>query len=614
MKFFRRNSSNKPQRKKVTDNPSVLDFPTIDSLKNALQGKRATIKSKPDNKNSSKSSTRSMSRSSRGVQTSEQTFEADDSSIRSMKSTSSSSMIKEVDVEWEIKNYDKEETEALTMEQELHRLQVLQSYLLLDSDTEEEFERLTSLVSKVFNVPIAVISLVDLGRQWFMSIQGLDAKETPRKHAFCAHVIMNIKNIMVVPDASKDVRFQDNPLVTGPPNIRFYAGAALVSPEGYKLGTVCIIDSKPRFLKKAEQQILKDFAAMAMTAMVDRRDRLQNQQASQAKLLAHTCLDLAQSLETVQLALAELSKEAAPVLTDAQRGTLAVATSQVELKVRTCRSALRTCTATKNEGLNVPKVPPPSDASVSSYDRMGSGYMSASLSNLFEDFEKISGVADTAAVTKMTELYENLNSIIAPLPNRVPITIELQDTVPSKIIADDLLLFRSGLNLLSSSMDRTKPSDDGIDFIRLTIRAEDDQIFFECEDTGPVIPPEDCKNYFIKSHDHLLTPMVSMVSSMGGDYGINNNDNDETKTTTTIWFAIPLMAAVDMTDWSCENKAVGANMIQNHEPKVGRAGLNGNKTQVLLGDPFQAALIADSCLSSALEPTLRNMGEARMAI
>lgn len=128
--------------------------------------------------------------------------------------------------DWVLPQIDHDTTEAQSMREELHRLQVLKNYLILDADREEVFERLTGLASRIFNAPIALISLVDLGRQWFLSNRGLgDVRETPRRHAFCAHAILNKHNILIVPDATEDFRFKDNPLVTGPPNIRFYAGA-----------------------------------------------------------------------------------------------------------------------------------------------------------------------------------------------------------------------------------------------------------------------------------------------------------------------------------------------------------------------------------------------------
>lgn len=125
------------------------------------------------------------------------------------------------------------------------RLNALGKLDILDSVPEECFDRLTSLAANIFDVPIALVSLVDKDRQWFKSRHGLEAEETPRDLAFCAHAIMSVQPL-IVPDTHGDIRFRDNPLVTGEPHIRFYAGAPLVTTVGFKLGTLCIIDRKPR--------------------------------------------------------------------------------------------------------------------------------------------------------------------------------------------------------------------------------------------------------------------------------------------------------------------------------------------------------------------------------
>lgn len=176
------------------------------------------------------------------------------------------------------------------MREELKRLQVLKSYAILDAEREKVFERITGLAARLFKVPIALVSLVDLGRQWFMSNRGLgDVRETPRNVAFCAHAIMLKQNMLVVPDASKDFRFQNNPLVTGPPNIRFYAGAPLICAEGYKLGTLCIIsgESRPQGLSEEEQDTLKELAELVVDAMASRRRDLHRGE-NPAQLIACT--------------------------------------------------------------------------------------------------------------------------------------------------------------------------------------------------------------------------------------------------------------------------------------------------------------------------------------
>lgn len=138
---------------------------------------------------------------------------------------------------------------------EAMRLEALQSYEVLDTKTEQAFDALTALIADVCQTPIALISLLDTDRQWFKSRHGLDATETPREYAFCDHAIRK-PGVMVVRDARQDERFADNPLVTGAPNIRFYAGSPLIDVDGYALGTLCVIDREPRQLTSRQLNTL----------------------------------------------------------------------------------------------------------------------------------------------------------------------------------------------------------------------------------------------------------------------------------------------------------------------------------------------------------------------
>jgi diguanylate cyclase (GGDEF)-like protein len=142
------------------------------------------------------------------------------------------------------------------------RLNALRALSILDTPAEERFDRLTRLARRIFDVPIALVSLVDENRQWFKSCVGLDASETSRDVSFCAHAILH-DDIMMVPDTLMDERFQDNPLVTGEPGIRFYAGCPLSVPDGSKLGTLCLIDVKPRGFDEEDRALLHDLGRMA---------------------------------------------------------------------------------------------------------------------------------------------------------------------------------------------------------------------------------------------------------------------------------------------------------------------------------------------------------------
>jgi GAF domain-containing protein len=142
---------------------------------------------------------------------------------------------------------------------ERQRLAALRALDVLDSPMEERYDRITRAVARIFDVPIALVSLVDADRQWFKSCLGLDDRQTPRGVSFCAHAILDT-DVMQVPDTRSDERFRDNPLVVGDPHIRFYAGAPVHAPSGEPLGTLCIIDREPRHLDDDELELLADLA------------------------------------------------------------------------------------------------------------------------------------------------------------------------------------------------------------------------------------------------------------------------------------------------------------------------------------------------------------------
>jgi signal transduction histidine kinase/ActR/RegA family two-component response regulator len=146
-------------------------------------------------------------------------------------------------------------------ENESQRIKALHDLKVLNTAPEERFDRITRIATRVFNVPIALVSLVDTDRQWFKSCQGLDVSETPRDISFCGHAIMT-DDPLIIGNALLDARFADNPLVTGGPEIRFYAGHPLKAADGQRIGTLCIIDSKPHDLTDKEQANLADLAAI----------------------------------------------------------------------------------------------------------------------------------------------------------------------------------------------------------------------------------------------------------------------------------------------------------------------------------------------------------------
>ncbi len=172
---------------------------------------------------------------------------------------------------------------------EKKRLEALKKYDVLDTGAEQIYDDLTKLASHICDMPISLVSLVDHHRQWFKSKVGIDATETSRDIAFCAHAIKQ-DDLFVVKDATKDPRFSKNPLVTSAPNIRFYAGAPLKTPNGSKVGTLCVIDKEPRDLTSEQEEALTILARQVVENFEIRlANRMLEKEAELIQELLETC-------------------------------------------------------------------------------------------------------------------------------------------------------------------------------------------------------------------------------------------------------------------------------------------------------------------------------------
>lgn len=171
------------------------------------------------------------------------------------------------------------------------RLTALRDFEILDTLPEAAYDDITRIAAEICGTPIALVSLVDENRQWFKSRYGLKTEQTSRDAAFCAHAILEPDSLLVIEDAARDPRFADNPLVTGEPGIRFYAGAPLVTADGHALGTLCVVDRVPRRLDDGQRQTLKALARQVVAQMELRRALATSERSAQALEAANRALE-----------------------------------------------------------------------------------------------------------------------------------------------------------------------------------------------------------------------------------------------------------------------------------------------------------------------------------
>ena len=157
---------------------------------------------------------------------------------------------------------------------EVARLMALRAHQILDTSPEKVFDDLTQLAADLCETPVAMVTLIDEHRQWFKSKVGVEISETPREVAFCAYTIL-VPGVLEVPDATNDPRFKYNPLVTGAPGVRFYAGVAVTTSDGHSVGTLCVVDSRPRNLSERQTRALT-VLAHAVSAQIQLRRKVSN--------------------------------------------------------------------------------------------------------------------------------------------------------------------------------------------------------------------------------------------------------------------------------------------------------------------------------------------------
>ncbi len=342
---------------------------------------------------------------------------------------------------------------------ENERLAALSTYRLIDTDPEHDFDELTALASKICETPIALITLIDESRQWFKSAHGVDAKETPREMAFCSHTIVEKDQMMMISDLRKDDRFASNPLVKEDPKVVFYAGVSLVNEDGYPLGTLCVIDHKPKELTPYQLDALAVLARQVLTQMELRRK--------------------VASLESSNNVLAEantfIQKFASTVAHDIKNPLGSILLTSEALKQRLASTADERVTRLFN--LNI-----------------------SSCNNLINLVNEMLEYSKTPALllTRQTNFY--VNDLLKQLVNLIAVPDKLTIRLPDKneqILCSSVALEQIFLNLITNAV-RYNDKEHGI--VEISFINEQDYYRFKIQDNGPGIASEHLQKIFEKHY------------------------------------------------------------------------------------------------------------------
>jgi signal transduction histidine kinase/ActR/RegA family two-component response regulator len=352
------------------------------------------------------------------------------------------------------------------------RLRALESYDVLDTEPEQAFDEVARLAARICAAPISLVSLVDESRQWFKSCWGLDARETPRSVALSAHAILSCEQVMVVEDARQDERFRDNPLVTGAPHIRFYAGAPLVAPAGHVLGTLCVIDTEPRGLDDLQRTSLQVLASQVVVQLELRKkvrelDAARNvaEQADTAKsmFLANMSHEIRTPLNAI-LGVAELLHET-PL------------SSQQAQYVSLFRSSGQRLLDLINDILDLSKI------------EAGKVELAESRFALRPSLESVAEALAVSAARKWIDLV-----------------LDVEPDVPDGVLGDEPRLRQVLVNLIGNAIKFTERGS-----VRLVLRTsgagESERVELDIVDSGIGIPPEHLPFLFEPFHqvDNSLT-------------------------------------------------------------------------------------------------------------
>ena len=353
------------------------------------------------------------------------------------------------------------------------RLQALRAHAILDTPGEAAYDRITRLAARLLNVPIANVTFIDEQRQWFKACYGLSVRESAREISFCGHAILS-ETPLIVPNALEDPRFRENPLVLGEPNIRFYAGVPLKTSLGLPLGSLCVIDTKPRQFSTEDIGVLEDLAAIVCDELELRLSGLQLQAETAAR--AHASQALAESLNDLRALEALRDDLTSMIIHDLRNplstviGYLDLFHSQTKGKFNSEESALLAVAQSGADRLN--------ELITSLLDvcRLEAGEMP--IAEMECDLASIAADALRAAGPPEKRVTLKLDAPGEPLVTR----------------CDANLISRVISNLLSNAVKYTPASGE----VRLTVETDGTQARIQVSDTGAGIPAEYHEKIFEK--------------------------------------------------------------------------------------------------------------------
>ncbi|GKY98632.1 hypothetical protein MPSEU_000819900 [Mayamaea pseudoterrestris] len=540
----------------------------------------------------------------------------------------------EYDLDWRVDNVDRAKSYEQTVEREMNRLLVLKSYLDLDYEAMTArncaFDRLTGLAKRTFQAPACFVFLLDIGRSWALSQDGKPFNLVPRKDTFCGHVIVSKQDCFIVPDASKNPRFERSAYVTAENGVRFYAACPLKSPEGFNIGTFCIVDIVPRdSFTSDDQEALKDFSRLAMDALVHQRELHCKRQelSTAARRLASASHDLLTPLSVVQLSISLLNEDCQFLdrLDETQREYIKAVSASSATMANVCQSLRHKLS---NEDPTTTVV---TDAT-STAD-------STTVSETDSDSSTVKPMC-----TRTDKLVQRLNELAAVVVTNtsVPVSISVDESVPDVWVGNEVQILQICLHVLVNSVEHTTVGHVTFTIRRCESSCGEPELIFECTDTGAamceakadlsaIFEEQVLSSYSVKSQearDHenqdgrcsplgILSPgcvrscdlyecfpttMVNEPSlesfstqlrSLGGSFGVAENPTLTHET--TFWFKIPLILpeGVEMHDNGLEQQVtVTADKSSTFSPT------SESRKQALIVDD---SVIMRKMLSRALE-------------